>query len=98
MNVLNEVMEDMNMQVKELPVHQDDESQTLHSPNVTFARRSIIFQKNEYKRSTINFKSLIEDGVITLRKIHKSKYIEQRKQIEKKQYLSLLQNSLEMKV
>ena len=45
MHVLDEVMENVNMWVKELPVHQDDESWTVHSPNVTFARRSITFEK-----------------------------------------------------
>ena len=83
MHVLDEVMENVNMWVKELPVHQDDESWTVHSPNVTFARRSITFEKNEYKRSSIDFKSLFEDGTMKSREVNQNKYVEPRKLVEK---------------
>ena len=59
MHVLDEVMENVNMWVKALPVNQAEESWTIHSPNVTLARRSILFEHSEYKRGLLDFEKLL---------------------------------------
>ena len=64
MYVLDEVMENINMWVKQLPVSHDPETWTTHSPNVTLARRCILFEANEYRRNLINFEHLLEHGIV----------------------------------
>ena len=84
MNVLDEVMENVNMWVKALPLGGNKKSWKVYSPNVMTARRCMLFEKNEYKRGLINFEKLEKDGTYEEHKYNNSTYVEHRKRVEKK--------------
>ena len=90
MHVLDEVMENVNMWVKGLPLGDNEESWVLHSPNVTLARKCLQFDKVEYRRGLINFDKYIEDGVFEEREYTKSLYVSPRKSVEKKRIFEFL--------
>ena len=90
MHVLDEVMENINMWVKKLPVNHDPKTWITHSPNVCLAQRCVTFEKNEYKRAFINFENMIEDGTINDRKVADSKYVEPKKHTEKQRVFEFI--------
>ena len=83
MHVLDEVMENVNMWVKKLPVNHDPKSWVTHSPNVCLAQRCVAFEKAEYKRGFINLEKMLKYGIITDRNDCDTKYVEPKKTIEK---------------
>ena len=62
-HVLDEVMENVNMWVKALPLGDDEDSWLNHSPNVMAARRCALFVKQEYKRGIVDFETLLKEGI-----------------------------------
>ena len=90
MHVLDEMMENVNMWVKSLPLGDDKESRVLHSPNVTLARKCHLFEKIEYRRGLINFEKLVKEGVTVERDHKHSEYVCPKKQIEKQRVFEFL--------
>ena len=90
MHVLDSVMENINMWVKMLPVGQDPESWILHIPNVTLARRCVLFETSEYKRGLLNYDEFEETGSFEYRQVHNDLYVEPKKRIEKARIFELL--------
>ena len=89
-HVLDEVMKNVNMWVKSLPLGDDNESWLNHSPNVALARRCLLFDRVEYKRGLVNFEKLIDERVTIEREYDHNKYVPPNKQIEKKRMFEFL--------
>lgn len=94
LHVLDEVMENVNMWVKKLPVNQDPKSWMIHSPNVTLAQRCQLFENDEYKRSHLNFSNLLEYGTVEEEHTKKNQYVEPRKCIEKSRVFEFISKTL----
>ena len=90
MHVLDEVMENVNMWVKSLPLNDDKQSWLLHSANVSVARRCMLFEKFEYKRGIIDFERLVDEGIMTERKYDHNKYVSSSKTTEKQRIFECL--------
>ena len=63
LHVLDEMMENVNMWIKGLPLGDDKDLWLLHSPNVTLARKCLLFDHNEYKHGHFDFEKYVNDGV-----------------------------------
>ena len=90
LHVRDEVMENVNMWVKDLPIGNTQESWTTHSPNVTLARKCLLFQKNEYKKTIFDYNKAIEENVFQERHSNNSKYVIPRKTVEKQRIFEFL--------
>ena len=90
LHVLDELMENVNMWVKALPLNDDQESWVVHSPNVMVARKCLLFEKAEYKRGLLDFEHLVKTGNITERQYDRSGYVQPRKIIEKQRVFEFL--------
>ena len=90
MHVLDEVMENINMWVKKLPVNHDPKSWITHSPNVFLAQRCVSFERAEYKRGFINLEKMLKYGIVTDRKDTNAKYVEPKKTIEKQRVFEFI--------
>ena len=82
-HVLDDLMENVNMWVKQLPIGDTQDSWYQHSSNVMVARRSIIFENEEYKRGFTDFNKAIENEKFEQYKKMDSKYVEPRKVVER---------------
>ena len=82
-HVLDDLMENVNMWVKQLPIGDNQDSWYQHSSNVMIARRSIIFENEEYKRGYTDFNKAIETDTFDSYKKIDSKYVEPRKVMER---------------
>ena len=89
-HVLDELMENVNMWVKSLPLGDDRESWEVHSPNVMVARRCLLFEKVHYKRGIIDYEKLVESGVTVERECNDSKYVTPRKVVEKQRVFEMI--------
>ena len=89
LHVLDDVMENVNMWVKALPLGNDQESWVVHSPNVMLARQCINFESDEYRRGLINFDKAIEKGVIEVDSNKQSLSVEPRKNRERSRLYEL---------
>ena len=90
MHVLDELMENVNMWVKALPLGDDRESWVVHSPNVMVARKCLLFEKMEYRRGHVDFEHLVKTGVSTQRQYKDSAYVAPRRIIEKQRVYEFL--------
>ena len=89
-HVLDEVMENVNMWVKNLPLNDEQDSWVNHSPNVNAARRCLLFDRVEYKRGLVNFEKLIDERIFEQREYDRNKYVPPQKKIEKKRVFEFL--------
>ena len=73
----------MNIWVKQLPIGDNQDSWYQHSSNVMIARRSIMFENEEYKRGCTAFNKAIDTENFNSHKKIDSKYVEPRKALER---------------
>ena len=97
-HVLDEVMENVNLWVKMLPVNHNPMSWITHSNNVTLARKCMYFENQEYKRGSIDFEHLLEHGEIKKRNISATKYVEPNKKTEKERVFEFIVTFFEVAV
>ena len=83
LHVLDDLMENVNMWVKALPIGDNEDSWVLHSPNVTLAHKCILFEKEEYKKGRIDFDDAMNNKVYDTINVADVNSIEPRKVIEK---------------
>ena len=97
-HVLDEVMENVNMWVKSLPLGDDTDSWVNHSPNVVAARRCLLFDRVEYRRGLVNFEKLIDEKVTEEREYNRNKYVPPRKVVEKKRMFEFLMSYFKQEI
>ena len=90
MHVLDETMENLIMWVKSLPLGDDTDSWVHHSPNVTVARRCLIFDRMEYCRGLLDYDKMVEKGTLAQRKYSRPGYVPPKKTIEKQRVFEFL--------
>ena len=90
LHVLDELMKNVNMWVKALPLNDDQESWVIHSPNVMVARKCLLFERAEFRRGLLDFEHLVKTSITTERQYDRSGYVQPRKIIKKQRVFEFL--------
>ena len=72
-HLLDELIENIYIWVKRIPLSDTKESWQIHSPNVMMVRKYHLFDKFEYRRGLVNFNLLLDQGILEERSYCHSK-------------------------